>query len=121
MAQTVCALLHSGQVHSCKLIANVPRARMHAMDPDQEAARRFLREIERVTGWSLSKLAKAAGVSHTTFTRLFDEEATHTLSARTLSKLRKGVASEIDPMQFDSLWLMTHRQPASDARSGRNT
>jgi len=63
------------------------------MDADQEAARRFVKEILSATGWTPNKLAKEARVSHTTISRfLHNQDVTHTLSARTLSKVRNAAA-----------------------------
>lgn len=82
------------------------------MDEQQEAARRFIDELCRITGWSLSRLAKEAGISHTTLTRFANNLAvTHTLTARTLGKLKRAVRSKISAEQFDMMWLMAQRPP----------
>lgn len=82
------------------------------MDADQAAARRFVTEILRITGWTPNRLAKEAGVSHTTISRFLNsEDVTHTLSTRTLSKIRVAASQEITADQLDTLWLISQRQP----------
>jgi transcriptional regulator with XRE-family HTH domain len=89
------------------------------MDDDQEAARRFVKEILRITGWTSNRLAKEAKISHTTISRfLNNQDVTHTLSTRTLSKVRTAAAAsqDISLGQLDTLWMVAQRQPTS--RSG---
>lgn len=65
-------------------------------DADQDAARRLVKEILRKTGWTASRLAREAAISHTTISRfLNNENVTHTLSTRTLSKIRAAASREI--------------------------
>ena len=90
------------------------------MDLQQETARRFVNELLRATGWSPSRMARVAHISHTTLTRfLNNEDVTHTLSDRTLGKIRVAVATEIPEDQIDTLWLLAQRHPAHRA-SGRH-
>lgn len=90
------------------------------MDLQQETARRFVNELLRATGWTPSRMAKAAHISHTTLTRfLNNEDVTHTLSDRTLGKIRSAVATEIPDDQIDTLWLLAQRHPAHRA-NGRH-
>ena len=90
------------------------------MDEQQEATRRFLRELLRATGWAPSKLAREAGVAHTTLSRfLNDEEVTHTLSARTIDKIRRAATKIIPRDQIDGLWLLSQRTPVPE-RSPRH-
>jgi DNA-binding Xre family transcriptional regulator len=89
------------------------------MDDDQEAARRFVKEILRITGWNSNQLAKEAGIYHTTISRFLNNQGvTHTLSSRTLSKIRNAAvgAQDITLAQLDTLWVVAQRQPAK--RSG---
>jgi transcriptional regulator with XRE-family HTH domain len=87
------------------------------MDEDQDAARRFVKEILRITGWTANRLAKEAGIYHTTISRfLNNEDVTHTLSTRTISKIRAAASQGIAPEQLDNLWLIAQRQPTR--RSG---
>jgi len=81
------------------------------IDEDQEAARRFLREILRATGWPPSRLAKLAGMSHSTLTRFLNGSVSHTLSARTISKIRGAAAQVLPPDQIDQFWLLSQRRP----------
>jgi len=84
------------------------------MDADQEAARRFVKEIMRVTGWTATRLAKEAGIYHTTISRFIHNEGVrHTLSTRTLSKIRAAASRVIAPDQLDTLWLISQRQPTT--------
>lgn len=86
------------------------------MDFEQDATRRYLREILRITGWTPSQLASRAGVRHSTLTRfLNNEDVTHTLSARTLGKVRDAAAREIPGEQLDTLWLLSRRVPPQPA------
>lgn len=89
------------------------------MDTQQEAARRFVREILRVTGWTPSALARRAHIAHTTLTRFLNAEVGHTLSMRTIDKLRRAAEAEIPRDQLDSLWLLSQRVPilGGDPRS----
>jgi transcriptional regulator with XRE-family HTH domain len=89
------------------------------MDDDQEAARRFVKDILRITGWSSNRLAKEAQISHTTISRfLNNQDVTHTLSARTLSKVRNAAAASqgITLAQLDAIWLVAQGRPTT--RSG---
>lgn len=82
------------------------------MDEQQDAARRFVGEIIRVTGWTPTELAKAAHVAHTTISRfLNNQEITHTLSARTIAKVREAAAQKIPEEQVDQMWLIAQRRP----------
>jgi hypothetical protein len=86
------------------------------MDLQQEMARRFVNELLRATGWAPSRMARAAHISHTTLTRfLNNEDVTHTLSDRTLGKIRAAAATEIPEEQIDTLWLLAQRHPAHRA------
>lgn len=86
----------------------------------QEAARRFVNDLLRATGWTPSRMAKTARVSHTTLTRfLNNEDVTHTLSDRTLGKIRAAVATEISEDQVNALWLLAQRHPAPPANGNR--
>jgi transcriptional regulator with XRE-family HTH domain len=89
------------------------------MDEDQEAARRFVKDILRITGWSSNRLAKEAKISHTTISRFLNNQGvTHTLSARTLSKVRNAAAAShgITFAQLDAIWLVAQGRPTT--RSG---
>ena len=87
------------------------------MDKEQDAARRFVREILRATGWAPSDLAKRAGISHTTLTRFLNNgDVKHTLSSRTIAKIRAAAAKEIPADQIDALWLISQRAPAQAQR-----
>jgi DNA-binding phage protein len=116
MPARVCALLHGCQVHPCTM-HNAPsrceNARMgntstKLLDEDQEVARRFLREVARLTGWSLTKLAREAGMSHSTLTRFLNGEGVrHTLSARTIASLRRAaVAAGVSLEMLNQVWLI---------------
>jgi transcriptional regulator with XRE-family HTH domain len=86
---------------------------MHFMDADQEAARRFVKDILEMTGWTANRLAKDAGISHTTISRfLHSEDVTHTLSSRTISKIRASASRAIPIDQVDALWLISQRHAA---------
>jgi transcriptional regulator with XRE-family HTH domain len=90
---------------------------MYDADPDQAAARRFVTDVMRVTGWSASRLAKEAGVVHTTLTRfLHGKDVHHTLSARTLGKIRKAAARVIPVEHVEALWLLAQRPPPPQRR-----
>ena len=98
----------------CKLTAHSIRANMHIMtdlDIDQAAARRFVTDILRVTGWSATKLARKAGLTPSTITRFLTGDVTHTLSERTIGKIRRAAANEIPQDQIDALWLLSQRNP----------
>lgn len=82
------------------------------MDMQQEAARRFVNELLRATGWSPSYMARQARVSHTTLTRfLNNSDVTFTLSDRTLGKIRSAVTQAIPEDQVNTLWLISQRAP----------
>jgi hypothetical protein len=93
------------------------------MDEAQESARRFVNELLRATGWPPSRMAKEAGIVHTTLTRFLNgENVTHTLSGRTLAKIRTAAAKAIPQDQIDTLWLLSQRHPeprVAEARRGR--
>lgn len=97
------------------MIARPVCAKMHNMDPEQAAARRFIREILRVTGWAPSRLARESGVYHTTLTRFLNTDVEHTLSSRTVGKIRKAAAKKIPAGQLDALWLLSRRTPSEGA------
>jgi len=82
-----------------------------SIDEDQEAARRFLREILRATGWPPSRLAKLAGMSPSTLTRFLNGSPTHTLSSRTISKIRAAAGRVLPHDQIDQFWLLSQRRP----------
>lgn len=82
-------------------------------DDDQAAVRRFFLEIIRATGWSASKLAKIAGVSHTTITRFVKGEVSWTPSTRTISKVRDAAGQVLPPDQIDQFWLLSQRRPTN--------
>jgi transcriptional regulator with XRE-family HTH domain len=65
------------------------------MDEEQEAARRLVREMMRATGLDPTSLARKAGVSPSTLTRLMAGSVKHTLSVRTLAKLSRATGIEI--------------------------
>jgi DNA-binding Xre family transcriptional regulator len=112
MGENVRAKLHDGQVHSCRMTHAECLCKSALMDADQDAARRFVKEILRITGWTANRLAKEAAISHTTISRfLNNEDVTHTLSTRTLSKIRAAASQEIAPEQLDALWLISQRRP----------
>ena len=96
-------------------------AKMQAMtgiDPDQAAARRFVSEILRITGWSATGLARKAHLAPSTLTRFLNNEVGHTLSSRTISKLRQAAATEIPADQLDTLWLLSQRVPSRGGGPG---
>lgn len=122
MPKGLCAFLHASQVHSCRLTPPVSACKYAHMDEVQEATRRFIRELLRATGWTASRLAIEAGVSHTTLTRFLNsEDATHTLSNRTLAKIRAAVAKEIPQDQIDGLWLVSQKVPPPQPRKAART
>lgn len=90
-------------------------------DPDQAAARRFVTEILRITGWTATELARRAGVSPSTLTRFLGCDVTHTLSARTISKIKRAAMPEIPINQLDALWLTSQREPPANGRDGNTT
>lgn len=92
------------------------------MDIAQETTRRFITELLRATGWSPTELAKKSGIAHTTLTRFLNsEEVGHTLSTRTLGKIREAAATTIPREQIDHLWLLSQRSPPAERRGrGRN-
>lgn len=82
------------------------------MDASQDATRRFVSEILRATGWTPTRLATEAAVAHTTISRfLNNQEVGHTLSTRTLDKIRQAAATVIPQDQVDTLWLLSQRAP----------
>lgn len=87
------------------------------MDIEQEAVRRFVREILRVTGWTPSALAKRARLAHTTLTRFLNAEVGFTLSTRTIGKVRMAAEEEIPREQLDTLWLLSRRTPAQGSNA----
>lgn len=106
------------------MTAGPRRAKMQVMshdDPDQAAARRYVSEILRVTGWSATALARKAHLSPSTLTRfLNDDDVTHTLSARTIRRIKMAAAAEIPIDQLDTLWLIAQRVPGSGGGAGSN-
>jgi transcriptional regulator with XRE-family HTH domain len=111
--------MHSSQVHSCNVPAFEGACKTAPMDESQEAARRFVNEILRATGWSAYKLAKEATVVSTTITRFLNGEVTHTLSGRTLDKIRRAASRRIPQDQIDHLWLISQRKPPPAPASRR--
>ena len=112
MGENVRAKLHDSQEHSCRMTMGISLCKSALMDADQEAARRFVKEILRITGWTSNRLAKESALSHTTISRfLNNEDVTHTLSTRTLSKIRAAASQEITAEQLDTLWLISQRRP----------
>lgn len=83
-------------------------------DPDQEAARRFVQQLMDITGWTPTGLARAAGLSHTTLTRLMKPSVDSTLSSRSLSKLKDAVVTKasVSRETVDHLWLVCQQVPA---------
>lgn len=87
------------------------------MDELQDTARRFLNELLRATGWKPTRLAKAAGVSHTTLTRFLNkQDFKSTISLRTLDAVRTAAAREIPVDQIDNLWLLVQKRPSSTSQ-----
>lgn len=106
--------MHGSQVHSCRKIgegAACENARMEPnVDPAVAAMRRYIEQILRLTGWSLSDLARRSKVSHTTLTRFVNgEDVTWLLSSRTLAKIRTAARQEIPETQLDALWALAQR------------
>ncbi len=91
---------------------------MMDLEDDQAAARRFVREILRVTGWSATELARRSGIAASTLTRFLKKDVAHTLSARTISKIRRAAMVKISVDQLDALWLLSQRQPNDGGRNG---
>lgn len=94
-------------------------AKLHAMitlDIDQAAARHFVQEILRVTGWSASALAKRAGLAHTTLTRFLKKDVTYTLSSRSLGAIRRAAMPEISVDQLEALWQLSQRTGPATGR-----
>lgn len=99
------------------------RAKMRGMitpDPDQAAARRFVTEILRVTGWSATELARRSGLAASTLTRFLKGDVAHTLSERTISKIRRATMAAIHVDQIDALWLLSQRAPPGKKPSLKN-
>lgn len=87
------------------------------MDSSQESARHFVRELIRATGWTASKLAKEAGMSHTTLSRfLNNDRVTHTLSLRTIDRLRTAAEKAVPRDHIDALWIVSQRRPSEPLR-----
>lgn len=60
------------------------------MEEERDEIRRFVADLSRQTGLSLTALAKRAGVAATTLTRFMNsDEVDHVLSSTTLAKLRR--------------------------------
>lgn len=116
----ISAILHPGQEHNCTMTEKVNLCKHARMDAQQEAARRLIHELCRITGLTPTRLAMKAGVRHTTLTRfLNDDNVTHTLSARTIAKLRDAVADKMPAEQFDMMWMIAQRPAlASRLRQG---
>jgi phage repressor protein C with HTH and peptisase S24 domain len=71
-------------------------AELTALAREQESQRGFIAAMMQTTGWSASHLAKSAGLAHTTISRFLSRsDATHCLSARTLSKLDNAARNEL--------------------------
>jgi len=97
------------------------RAKMQTMtdtDAEQAAARRFVSEILRATGWSATALARKARLTPSTLTRFLNSEVGHTLSTRTIWKIRDAASEEIPRDQIDAIWLVSQRVPDRDGNSG---
>ena len=66
-------------------------------DPHRDAALTYVARVLEHTGWSASVLAAKAGVAQTTITRFRDVKTTHSLSARTLSKISLAAGLPLPP------------------------
>lgn len=93
---------------------------MIGLDTDQAAARRFVNEIIRVTGWSATELARRSGIAASTLTRFLKGDVAHTLSGRTIGKIRRAAMAEIPVDQIDALWLLSQRNPKGKSAPLRN-
>lgn len=83
----------------------------------QDALRRFFRQIEQLSGLSLSAIARRALMAHTTLTRFVNNEnVTWTPSMQTFGAIRRAVADKIPPEQFDALWAIAQRGPPEKPR-----
>lgn len=59
------------------------------MDPLQQRARDYIAQVLAATGWSATELARRAGLVPSTINRFLNDSAvTHTLSLRSLGKIR---------------------------------
>lgn len=61
-------------------------------DADQEHARRLIAAIQTETGYTLTRLARIAGLAHTTLTRFMNSDVTWLPSQRTMNKIMNAVA-----------------------------
>jgi hypothetical protein len=112
MQTSVRALLHGCPVHSCSLPLFFIECKDARMDETQEATRRFVGAILRATGWTPYRLAKETdGLSHTTISRFLNSDVTHTLSSRTLDKIRGAALKVLTTNAIDNLWLQSQRPP----------
>lgn len=94
----------------------IDRAKMQVMsdaDAEQAAARRYVAEILRATGWSPTALARKAGLTPSTVTRFLNSEVGHTLSSRSIGKITQAASAIIPRDQLDALWLISRRVPAN--------
>lgn len=121
MPPKIGAFLQCRQVQSCNQRDAGKACKNARMDEDQEIARRFVKSLLDATGWTPYRLAKEAGVVSSTITRpLNNPNVTHTISLRTLRKLRDAASKVLQPGRIDELWrqAQTPTVPAHIARAG---
>lgn len=59
-------------------------------DDTQSGLRSWLRQILEQTGWSPTRLAREANVSHTTITRMLDTDYSGSMTATTIAKIARA-------------------------------
>lgn len=80
------------------------------VDPIVAVTRQYISQILRLTGWSLSDLARRSKIAHSTLTRFMNgPNVTWALSSRSLAKIRTAATEEISPAQLDALWALAQR------------
>jgi len=113
--------MHGRQAKICNLPIQAGPCNSARMDQAQEATRRFVTELLRATGWTAYRMAKKAGLSHTTITRfLNDPEVDHVLSSRTLMKMRQAASEVLQPDYIDEIWAKAQRPPAQVISASAN-
>lgn len=103
--------------------AHFKRRAKDMIDDTQNILRQWLLKAAGKTGWSLTRLAKEAGVAQSTVTRLFSEDYVGTMTADSMAKLSRAaklpIPVEIGTSPLDPGFREPELQPLT-ADEGEN-